>query len=224
MLQIDDEAVEPLAEMGPLRIVAEEIDDEVELEIEDADEPVEGDEVVELGEARVFLDPRPPRRWPTRCSASTPTTTTSTSRSSASSRVVRGPSRLDRAAPVADVHRRVARATAGAIVSDVSRPGSGACLPSRVQEQSMLETSRDGGPPPVACRARSGPVRAGHGSCQARVVARSGYAVDQAAEELGRLGPVEQVGRFRRRCTSGSRRAPSRASAPSRAGRRRRTA
>jgi Fe-S cluster assembly iron-binding protein IscA len=57
MMQIAADAVQPLAEMGPLRIVAEQIDDEVELEIEAADEPLEGDEVVTLGEARVFLDP-----------------------------------------------------------------------------------------------------------------------------------------------------------------------
>jgi F420-dependent methylenetetrahydromethanopterin dehydrogenase len=57
MMQINADAVQALAEMGPLRIVAEEIDDEVELEIEAADEPSAGDQVVSLGAATVFLDP-----------------------------------------------------------------------------------------------------------------------------------------------------------------------
>jgi hypothetical protein len=56
MLQIAAEAVEPLTEMGPLRIVAEEVDGEVELEIETVDGPEEGDETVQLGGATVFLD------------------------------------------------------------------------------------------------------------------------------------------------------------------------
>ena len=57
MMQIAADAVQALAEMGPLRIVAEEIDDEVELEIEAADERSAGDEVVSLGAATVYLDP-----------------------------------------------------------------------------------------------------------------------------------------------------------------------
>jgi Fe-S cluster assembly iron-binding protein IscA len=57
MLQIDDEAVEALAQMGPLRITAEQTDDGVELQIDDATEPHEGDEVVEREGARVFLAP-----------------------------------------------------------------------------------------------------------------------------------------------------------------------
>jgi iron-sulfur cluster assembly protein len=56
MLQIDDDAVAALAEIGPLRISAEEADGEVEVSIEDATEPAEGDQVVERDGARVFLD------------------------------------------------------------------------------------------------------------------------------------------------------------------------
>jgi Fe-S cluster assembly iron-binding protein IscA len=56
MLEIDDEAVEPLKGMGALRITAQETDDGVELQIDDATEPQEGDEVVERDGARVFLD------------------------------------------------------------------------------------------------------------------------------------------------------------------------
>jgi iron-sulfur cluster assembly protein len=56
MLQIDDEAVAALTQMGALRISAEETDDGVELQIEDATEPKEGDAVVEREGARVFLD------------------------------------------------------------------------------------------------------------------------------------------------------------------------
>jgi Fe-S cluster assembly iron-binding protein IscA len=57
MLQIDDEAVEALTQIGPLRVTAEETDDGLELQIDDATEPLEGDEVVEREGARVFLDP-----------------------------------------------------------------------------------------------------------------------------------------------------------------------
>ena len=56
MLEIDDDAVEPLKGMGGLRITAQETDDGVELQIDDASEPHEGDEVVERDGARVFLD------------------------------------------------------------------------------------------------------------------------------------------------------------------------
>jgi Fe-S cluster assembly iron-binding protein IscA len=56
MLEIDDDAVQALSEMGPLRVTAEETDDGVELQIDDATEPHEGDEVVERGGAKVFLD------------------------------------------------------------------------------------------------------------------------------------------------------------------------
>jgi Fe-S cluster assembly iron-binding protein IscA len=56
MLQIDEDAVEALEGMGSLRITAQETDDGVELAIDEAAEPEEGDEVVERGRARVFLD------------------------------------------------------------------------------------------------------------------------------------------------------------------------
>jgi Fe-S cluster assembly iron-binding protein IscA len=56
MLQIADGAVEALTEMGPLRVTAEETEDGMELQLDDATEPQEGDEVVERDGARVFLD------------------------------------------------------------------------------------------------------------------------------------------------------------------------
>ena len=56
MLVIDEAAVQPLAEMGALRITAEETDDGVELQIEEATAPGDGDEVVERDGARVYLD------------------------------------------------------------------------------------------------------------------------------------------------------------------------
>jgi Fe-S cluster assembly iron-binding protein IscA len=56
MLQIDDEAVAALAQIGTIRITAEEVDGEIEISIDDASEPSEGDEVIERGAARVFLD------------------------------------------------------------------------------------------------------------------------------------------------------------------------
>ena len=55
MLQIDDDAVEALAQIGGLRITAEETDEGVELQIDEATAPQEGDEVVEREGARVFL-------------------------------------------------------------------------------------------------------------------------------------------------------------------------
>jgi Fe-S cluster assembly iron-binding protein IscA len=57
MLQIDDAAVDALTEIGSLRITAEETDDGIELQIDEATEPEEGDEVVERDGARVFLAP-----------------------------------------------------------------------------------------------------------------------------------------------------------------------
>jgi hypothetical protein len=56
MLQIDEDAVEALAGLGAIRITGEEVDGEIELSIDDATEPDEGDEVVEQGGARIFLD------------------------------------------------------------------------------------------------------------------------------------------------------------------------
>ena len=56
MLQIDDEAVAALAQIGTIRITADEVDGEVEISIDEATDPSEGDEVVERGDVRVFLD------------------------------------------------------------------------------------------------------------------------------------------------------------------------
>jgi Fe-S cluster assembly iron-binding protein IscA len=56
MLQIDDEAVAALAQIGTIRITADEVDGEVEISIDEASEPSDGDEVIERGDARVFLD------------------------------------------------------------------------------------------------------------------------------------------------------------------------
>jgi iron-sulfur cluster assembly protein len=57
MLEIHEDAVEALQGMGGLRITAVEDDEGVELQIDDATEPRDGDEVVEREGARVFLDP-----------------------------------------------------------------------------------------------------------------------------------------------------------------------
>jgi Fe-S cluster assembly iron-binding protein IscA len=56
MLQIDDEAVAALAQIGSIRITADEVDGDVEISIDEASEPSDGDSVIERGEARVFLD------------------------------------------------------------------------------------------------------------------------------------------------------------------------
>jgi Fe-S cluster assembly iron-binding protein IscA len=56
MLQIDDEAVAALAQIGTIRITADEVDGEVEISIDEASEPSDGDEVIERGDVRVFLD------------------------------------------------------------------------------------------------------------------------------------------------------------------------
>src|ERR671936_617335 len=53
MLQIDDDAVDALTQIGSLRISAEETDEGVELQIDEATEPQEGDEVVEREGGRV---------------------------------------------------------------------------------------------------------------------------------------------------------------------------
>ena len=58
MLQIAEDAVDVLTELGAIRISAEEVDEgEVELSIENATAPTEGDQIVEEGGARIFLDP-----------------------------------------------------------------------------------------------------------------------------------------------------------------------
>ena len=56
MLKIDEEAVVALEQIGTIRITAQEVDGDVEVAIDEATEPVEGDEVIEQGGARVFLD------------------------------------------------------------------------------------------------------------------------------------------------------------------------
>jgi Fe-S cluster assembly iron-binding protein IscA len=56
MLQIDDDAAAALAELGPLRITAEEVDGDVEVGLDEAEGPEDGDQVVERDGARVFLD------------------------------------------------------------------------------------------------------------------------------------------------------------------------
>ncbi|HVC88028.1 MAG TPA: hypothetical protein VNC40_11455 [Gaiellaceae bacterium] len=57
MLQIDAEAVAALREIGTIRITAEEVDGDVELSIDEASEPAEGDQVIDHDGGRVFLDP-----------------------------------------------------------------------------------------------------------------------------------------------------------------------
>jgi iron-sulfur cluster assembly protein len=59
MLQLTDDAIAAILELageGGLRFSGHEVDDEVELGIEPAAGPEEGDETVERGGARVFLD------------------------------------------------------------------------------------------------------------------------------------------------------------------------
>ena len=56
MLQLTEEAVEALQQIGTIRITAEDVDGDVEIAIDDASEPAEGDQVIEQGGARVFLD------------------------------------------------------------------------------------------------------------------------------------------------------------------------
>jgi Fe-S cluster assembly iron-binding protein IscA len=57
MLQISDESVDALRQIGDLRIRGIESDGEVELEIEEATEPVVDDQVVEREGVKVYLDP-----------------------------------------------------------------------------------------------------------------------------------------------------------------------
>lgn len=57
MLQIDDEAVAALEQIGTIRITAEEVDGDVEISIDEATDPDEADEVIELGDVKIFLDP-----------------------------------------------------------------------------------------------------------------------------------------------------------------------
>jgi Fe-S cluster assembly iron-binding protein IscA len=57
MLQINDEAVEALRQIGDLRIRGIEADGEVELEIEEATDPIVDDQLVERDGVKVYLDP-----------------------------------------------------------------------------------------------------------------------------------------------------------------------
>jgi hypothetical protein len=57
MLQIAEDAVDAFRQMGTLRIRGIEGDGEVELEIEEAAEPVVDDQIVERDGVRLFLDP-----------------------------------------------------------------------------------------------------------------------------------------------------------------------
>jgi Fe-S cluster assembly iron-binding protein IscA len=57
MLQISDEAVDALRQLGTLRIRGVETDGEIELEIEEASGPVVDDVVVERDGVEVYLDP-----------------------------------------------------------------------------------------------------------------------------------------------------------------------
>jgi Fe-S cluster assembly iron-binding protein IscA len=58
MLQIADDALDALRQIGAIRIRGVEAgEDEVELEIEEAEEPIADDQVVEREGARIFLDP-----------------------------------------------------------------------------------------------------------------------------------------------------------------------
>jgi Fe-S cluster assembly iron-binding protein IscA len=56
MLQISDEAVDALRQLGELRIRGVESSGEVELEIEEATEPVADDQVIEREGVKVYLD------------------------------------------------------------------------------------------------------------------------------------------------------------------------
>ena len=57
MLQINDEALEVLREMGDLHIRGIESDGEIELEIEEDKEPGVDDQLVERDGVKVYLDP-----------------------------------------------------------------------------------------------------------------------------------------------------------------------
>jgi Fe-S cluster assembly iron-binding protein IscA len=57
MLQISDDALDALRQLGALRIRGVEEDGEIELEIEEAGEPVVDDVLVERDGVHVYLDP-----------------------------------------------------------------------------------------------------------------------------------------------------------------------
>jgi Fe-S cluster assembly iron-binding protein IscA len=57
MLELSDDAVEALRDIGALRLTAHEAaDGEFDVEVQPAGEPAEGDSVVERDDVRVFLD------------------------------------------------------------------------------------------------------------------------------------------------------------------------
>ena len=57
MLQIDESALDAFKELGSIRISGIEADGEVELEIEEAEEPVDDDDqIVERDGVRIFLN------------------------------------------------------------------------------------------------------------------------------------------------------------------------
>jgi Fe-S cluster assembly iron-binding protein IscA len=58
MLKISEDAVEALRTIGALRITGQEVEQgEVEIEIDDAEGPTDGDETVEQDGVTVYLDP-----------------------------------------------------------------------------------------------------------------------------------------------------------------------
>jgi Fe-S cluster assembly iron-binding protein IscA len=58
MLQIADDALDALRQIGTIRIRGvEAAEDEIELEIEEAEEPLMEDQVVERDGVKVYLDP-----------------------------------------------------------------------------------------------------------------------------------------------------------------------
>jgi len=56
MLQLSDEAASALKEIGTIRISAEEVDGDVEIAIDEATDPSEGDQVIDGDGFRVFVD------------------------------------------------------------------------------------------------------------------------------------------------------------------------
>jgi len=56
MLEIAQDAVDALKQIGAIRITAEEVGEELELSIANVDGPADGDVAVERDGARVFLD------------------------------------------------------------------------------------------------------------------------------------------------------------------------
>ena len=57
MLKLSDDAVDALRDMGTIRFVAHDAGDgEFDIDIQAADEPEEGDAIVERDDVRVFLD------------------------------------------------------------------------------------------------------------------------------------------------------------------------